>query len=44
MDENNDDVPNIDVSIVSGANDIVIPSALDEPDGRIGGMPVLECW
>ncbi|MEJ2402641.1 MAG: Re/Si-specific NAD(P)(+) transhydrogenase subunit beta [Xanthomonadales bacterium] len=44
MDEINDDFPNIDVSIVIGANDIVNPSALEEPDGPIGGMPVLECW
>ena len=44
MDEINDDFPNVDVSIVIGANDIVNPSALDDPDGPIGGMPVLECW
>jgi NAD(P) transhydrogenase subunit beta len=44
MDEINDDFPNVDVSIVIGANDIVNPSALEEPDGPIGGMPVLECW
>ncbi len=44
MDEVNDDFPNIDVSMVIGANDIVNPSALDDPDGPIGGMPVLECW
>jgi NAD(P) transhydrogenase subunit beta len=44
MDEVNDDFPNVDVSIVIGANDIVNPSALEEPDGPIGGMPVLECW
>ncbi|MEE4219414.1 MAG: NAD(P)(+) transhydrogenase (Re/Si-specific) subunit beta, partial [Xanthomonadales bacterium] len=44
MDEINDDFPDVDVSIVIGANDIVNPSALDEPDGPIGGMPVLECW
>jgi len=44
MDEINDDFPNIDVSIVIGANDIVNPSALEDPDGPIGGMPVLECW
>jgi NAD(P) transhydrogenase subunit beta len=44
MDEVNEDFPDVDVSIVIGANDIVNPSALDEPDGPIGGMPVLECW
>ena len=44
MDEVNDDFPNVDVSIVIGANDIVNPSALENPDGPIGGMPVLECW
>ena len=44
MDEVNPDFPKVDVSIVIGANDIVNPSALDEPDGPIGGMPVLECW
>ena len=44
MDEINEDFPDIDVSIVIGANDIVNPSALEEPDGPIGGMPVIECW
>jgi len=44
MDEINDDFPDVDVSIVIGANDIVNPSALEEPEGPIGGMPVLECW
>jgi NAD(P) transhydrogenase subunit beta len=44
MDEVNDDFPKVDVSVVIGANDIVNPSALTDPDGPIGGMPVLECW
>ena len=44
MDEINDDFPNIDVSIVIGANDIVNPSALDDPGSPIAGMPVMECW
>jgi len=44
MDEVNDDFPDVDVSIVIGANDIVNPSALEVPDSPIAGMPVLECW
>lgn len=44
MDEINADFPDIDVSIVIGANDIVNPSAQDEPNSPIAGMPVLEVW
>ncbi|NNK95374.1 MAG: Re/Si-specific NAD(P)(+) transhydrogenase subunit beta [Desulfobacterales bacterium] len=44
LDEVNDDFPNVDVSLVIGANDIVNPAALEVPDSPIAGMPVLECW
>jgi NAD(P) transhydrogenase subunit beta len=44
MDEINDVFPDIDVTVVIGANDIVNPSALDDPNSPIAGMPVLECW
>jgi NAD(P) transhydrogenase subunit beta len=44
MDEINDEFPEVDVSIVIGANDIVNPSAQEVPDSPIAGMPVLEVW
>lgn len=44
LDEINDDFPNVDVSVVIGANDIVNPAAQEVPDSPIAGMPVLECW
>ena len=44
MDEINDDFPDVDVSMVIGANDIVNPSAQEVPDSPIAGMPVLEVW
>ena len=44
MDEINDDLPNTDVVIVIGSNDIVNPAAQDDPNSPIAGMPVLEVW
>jgi len=44
MDELNDDFPDTDVAMVIGANDIVNPSAEDDPTSPIAGMPVLQVW
>ncbi|MCP4470710.1 MAG: NAD(P)(+) transhydrogenase (Re/Si-specific) subunit beta [Gammaproteobacteria bacterium] len=44
MDEINGDFPEVDVSIVVGANDTVNPLAQEDTDSPIAGMPVLEVW
>jgi NAD(P) transhydrogenase subunit beta len=44
MDEINDDLPDTDVVMVIGANDVVNPSAQDDPASSIYGMPVIEAW
>ncbi|HVF46550.1 MAG TPA: NAD(P)(+) transhydrogenase (Re/Si-specific) subunit beta [Pyrinomonadaceae bacterium] len=44
MDEVNHEFPATDVAWVIGANDIVNPSAMDDPGSPIAGMPVLHVW
>jgi NAD(P) transhydrogenase subunit beta len=44
MDEINEDFASTDVVLIIGANDTVNPSALDDPDSPIAGMPVMEVW
>jgi NAD(P) transhydrogenase subunit beta len=44
MDEINPDLPETDVVLVLGANDIVNPDALDKPGSPIYGMPILEVF
>jgi len=44
MDEINEDMPSTDVVMVIGANDVVNPSAQDDPASSIYGMPVIEVW
>lgn len=44
MDEVNDEFSGTDVAWVIGANDIVNPSAIDDPGSPIAGMPVLHVW
>jgi NAD(P) transhydrogenase subunit beta len=44
MDEVNEDFCHADIAMVIGANDIVNPSAQEDPNSPIAGMPVLEVW
>jgi NAD(P) transhydrogenase subunit beta len=41
-DEINPDLPNTDVLVVIGANDVVNPSAEDDPSSPIYGMPIIK--
>ncbi|QJC29386.1 Re/Si-specific NAD(P)(+) transhydrogenase subunit beta [Enterobacteriaceae endosymbiont of Plateumaris pusilla] len=44
MDEINKDFSNTDTVLIIGANDTVNPSAQDDKNSPISGMPVLEAW
>lgn len=44
MDEVNPQLPNTDVVIVVGANDVVNPAAENDPGSPIYGMPVIKAW
>jgi NAD(P) transhydrogenase subunit beta len=44
MDEINPELPDTDVVMVIGANDVVNPGAQDDPTSPIYGMPVIEVW
>uniref|UniRef100_UPI003217AC9F NAD(P)(+) transhydrogenase (Re/Si-specific) subunit beta n=1 Tax=uncultured Draconibacterium sp. TaxID=1573823 RepID=UPI003217AC9F len=42
MDDINPEMPNVDVAIVVGANDVVNPAAYDDPSSPIYGMPIID--
>ncbi len=44
MDEINEEFATTDVVMVIGANDIVNPDALDNPNSLIAGMPICHVW
>ena len=44
LDDANDALPNTDVVVIIGANDVVNPAAEDDPGSPVYGMPVLQVW
>ena len=44
LDDANSALPNTDVVVIVGANDVVNPAAVDDPSSSIYGMPVLNVW
>jgi len=44
MEDVNPNLPNTDVVIIVGANDVVNPAAENDPSSPIYGMPVIKVW
>ncbi len=44
LEDANSAIPNTDMVVIIGANDVVNPAALDDPGSPIYGMPVLNVW
>ncbi|RXQ91587.1 NAD(P)(+) transhydrogenase (Re/Si-specific) subunit beta [Ancylomarina salipaludis] len=44
MDNINPDMPNTDVVMVIGANDVVNPAAINDPASPIAGMPIINAY
>ncbi|MEN0003292.1 MAG: NAD(P)(+) transhydrogenase (Re/Si-specific) subunit beta [Bacteroidota bacterium] len=44
LDDANSALPNTDLVVIVGANDVVNPAAEDDPGSPIYGMPVLKVW
>jgi len=44
LEDANSALPNTDVVVIVGANDVVNPAAEDDPGSPIYGMPVLQVW
>jgi len=44
MEEINEDMPEVDLTLVIGANDTVNSAAEEDPNSIIAGMPVIRVW
>jgi NAD(P) transhydrogenase subunit beta len=42
MDETNEDIDQVDIALVIGANDVVNPVARTDPNSAIAGMPIID--